>query len=80
MSDDDRRAAATITRILTRTGCPHPDIAASDIIQALRGHGWRPTNAHTPPPWQPQPGHTPAEPTPEYLAERQAIDHWRTTQ
>jgi hypothetical protein len=70
MSDDDRRAARTIANLIrTRdaertdeeTGytdpCgPDPDTLAAEIITVLRGHGWRPTPATRPPPWQPTPG------------------------
>jgi hypothetical protein len=74
MSDDDRRAAAAITTLLNRAALEHADTAvtANAIVQALRGHGWRPTPARRPEPWQPQPGHR-SEPTPEWHTARQAI-------
>jgi len=56
MSDDDRRAARIIRAILTRNIDSDLDAASLEIVTALRGHGWRPTNAHPTPPWQPQPG------------------------
>lgn len=76
MSDDDRRAAATITRILNRTGDADPDVVALEIIQTLRGHGWRPTPARRPEPWQPRPQGG-DQPTPEYWAARESINTWR---
>ena len=76
MSDDDRRAAAAITRILEQNRPVHWEIIANEIVQALRGHGWRPTPARRPEPWQPQPGQTYAcEPTPEWHAAAAAIRH-----
>jgi len=74
MSDDDRRAAAAITRILEQNRPVHWEIIANEIVQALRGHGWRPTPARRPEPWQPQPGHN-SEPTPEWHAAAAAIRH-----
>jgi len=82
MSDDDRRAAAAITRLLQRWLVDLTDpasdasIPATEILTVLRGHGWRPTPARRPEPWQPQPGQTYAcEPTPEWHAAAAAIRH-----
>ena len=76
MSDDDRRAAAAITTLLNRATLEHADnaVTANAIVQALRGHGWRPTPARRPEPWQPQPSHS-SEPTPEWHAAAAAIRH-----
>lgn len=56
-----QRAIDGTARIITRAGTgADPHITATEIITALQGHGWRPTQAGTPPPWQPPPGHKPA--------------------
>ena len=76
MSDDDRRIIHAITTILDRnwsSEASHP-ATAREIIAVLRGHGWRPTPARRPEPWQPQPGHS-SEPTPEWHAAAAAIRH-----
>jgi len=61
MSDDDRRAARAVARILTRrTG--DAEVLAQEIIAALRFHGWRPTPAGRPQPWQPPDSQPPLNP------------------
>ena len=52
---ETRRAIAAVTRmlqLLTEQGHYDPAVAANEIVQALRAHGWRPTPAQAPPPWQ----------------------------
>ena len=65
MSDDDRRATRAIAAILERAAndgshdhynAADVTILANEIVQALRGHGWRPTNATRRQPWQATPG------------------------
>lgn len=55
MNDADRKAAAAIAAILSRAG-PDPHVTANEIVQALRGHGWRPTPARPAPTWEPGTG------------------------
>jgi len=50
MSDPTDRAVAAITRTLHQGG--DPTWTAHAILTALRGLGWRPTNAQPPPAWQ----------------------------
>jgi hypothetical protein len=85
MSDDDRRAARVITAILDRAWThgvaataplepgPSHSVTALEIITALRGHGWRPTNAGRPPDWKPPPGHQPDPPSTEYRDARERM-------
>ncbi len=47
-----RRAITAITRLLTAAACPNPEHTARQVLTALTGHGWRPTSARPPPPWQ----------------------------
>ena len=46
------RAVAAVARILRAPPSSDPDVTAAHIVAALRGHGWRPTNAVPLPPWQ----------------------------
>lgn len=57
MTSHAHTAAAThaIARILRNPPSPDPDITAAHILTALRGQGWRPTNAVPLPPWAPGP-------------------------
>ncbi len=70
----DQRALNAVTQLLTRAGCPHPDVTATEILTVLRGHGWRPTNAQPPPPWQPHPDRPPVPPTPEWRDARAQLN------
>ena len=50
---DTASAVAAIARILRTPPSPDPDVTAAHILTALRGQGWRPTNAIPLPQWQP---------------------------
>ena len=55
MSDfntETRRAVAAIARMLTAAVDADPGVLANEIVQALRGHGWRPTAVQQPPSWR----------------------------
>ena len=74
MSDHaaDSHAIAAITRILTNRGpTDAPEVTAAHILAALHGHGWRPTQAQPPPPWQPV--GEPSPPTQDYRQARAII-------
>jgi len=57
MPDVAAKAVARHLRGLNLQGAD-PNVVALEILQVLRGHGWRPTQAQ-PPAWQP-----PARPVP----------------
>jgi hypothetical protein len=67
----DEQTIAAITRILNKADAEDADATwtARAILTALRGLGWRPTNAQPAPGWQ-KPAHPPAPPTADYLAAR----------
>ena len=68
----DSHAIAAITRILTNAApTDAPEVTAAHILAALHGHGWRPTQAQPPPPWQPT--SQPAPPTDDYRQARAII-------
>ena len=71
MTDAPDRTVAALVRILVwaRDAPADEDITARHILTALRGLGWRPTEAQPAPDWK-QRDVTPADPSPEYLAER----------
>lgn len=70
---ETRRAIAAVTRILTAAEPgTAPEVTAAHIVTSMRGHGWRPTAAQPPPPWQPD-GTPPSPPTSEYRQARAAI-------
>lgn len=52
MSNAAAKAVARHLRGLNMHGAD-PDVAALEILQLLRGHGWRPTPAQPAPTWQP---------------------------
>lgn len=49
---ETRRAVAAITRMLAAATDADPAVLANEIVQAMRGHGWRPTPAQATP-WRP---------------------------
>jgi hypothetical protein len=57
MTDDDQQALNAINRIIRQDQNADPAILAREILAVLRGHGWRPTPARPPQPWQPPQGH-----------------------
>ncbi len=67
------RAAAVITRLLETNPHTAPAVLANEIIQALRGHGWRPTNATRPPAWHIPPESVSRTPPPEWTQARNAL-------
>ena len=67
MTDATNRAVAAITRTIGQGG--DPTWTAHAILTALRGLGWRPTEAQAPPDWR-NPHQLPTPPSAEYLAER----------
>lgn len=70
----DDLAAQAITRILgMRQGVDHAVIAL-EILTALRGRGWRPTQARPQPAWQATARHKAAPPTAEFRSARKALD------
>ena len=54
-----------------------PDVAALEILQILRGHGWRPTQAQPAPAWKPPA--RPMEPDAVAAAAARARDAMRGT-
>ena len=71
MTDATARAVAAIDRILAKAHSDgaDPTWTAHAILTALRGLGWRPTEAGTPPDWR-NPHQLPTPPSADYLAER----------
>ncbi len=71
MTDATERAVAAITRTIGQGG--DPTWTAHAILTALRGLGWRPTNAQAPLDWRTTVHAVPpSAPTPEWYAARQA--------
>jgi hypothetical protein len=73
----DRETAAAVEalthRLRNRDPSTDDEVFALEFITALRARGWRPTEARARPAWRLPPGHG-TEPTPGYLAARQALD------
>ncbi len=71
----NERAAQVIAVILNRAREQDAAtaITALEIITALRGHGWRPTNAQPQPGWTVDPATITRTPPPEWHQARQAL-------
>lgn len=72
--DPDQQALDAIFRILVRDQHPAAaSVLAREMLAALRGHGWRPTEAGPPPDWRQHGAGQPCEPTQDYLETIDAI-------
>lgn len=75
--DDESQAAidALVWRLRNRDPESDDEGFATEYVAALRVRGWRPTEAKPVPTWREQTADrdAPHDPTPEYLAAKQAI-------